>query len=293
MNIDGSGKIQLTNNTPIIDVTPDWSPDGSQIVFSSNRGGGFDLYVMNDDGTGVTRLTSGAPSDFDPVWSPDGNRIAFSRTIPAQQTEVFVLDLTDATLTNLTGNPASDRAAEWSPDGTQIAFVSDRDGDLDVYAMNADGTGVRQLTNDPARDNVPAWSPDGSLIAFSSDRANPGVAFDLYVMSAVDGSGVNRVTALRGDDPSWQALPPVAAVQNILDSVLDLVSTGDLNPGQGNALGSKLDAAVKKLDQNNIQAAINQLQAFINQVNAFINSGTLTAARDNPSSTVLNRLSTS
>ena len=113
--------------------------------------------------------------------------------------------MTDATLTNLTGNPASDRAAEWSPDGTQIAFVSDRDGDLDVYAMNADGTGVRQLTNDPARDNVPAWSPDGSLIAFSSDRANPGVAFDLYVMSAVDGSGVNRVTALRGDDPSWQA----------------------------------------------------------------------------------------
>lgn len=68
----------------------------------------------------------------------------------------------------------------------RIAFHSDRDGDLDIYSMNADGTDVQRLTDTPGRDFEPAWSLDGSTIVFSSDRDDPTNA-QLYLMDA-DGS---------------------------------------------------------------------------------------------------------
>src|SRR6185503_13314557 len=72
----------------------------------------------------------------------------------------------------------------------RIAFTSNRDGNDEIYVMNADGTGVVRLTNDPAIDQQPAWSPDGSRIAFVSNR---GGKFDTYLMNA-DGTGVTRLT---------------------------------------------------------------------------------------------------
>ncbi|MFW6201732.1 MAG: Ig-like domain-containing protein [Gemmatimonadota bacterium] len=81
----------------------------------------------------------------------------------------------------------------------QIAFVSNRDGDSEIYLMNADGSGVNNLTADPAIDAEPAWSPDGSRIAFRSDRDGNS---EIYVMNA-DGTGQNRLT----DDPSADLAP--------------------------------------------------------------------------------------
>ena len=87
------------------------------------------------------------------------------------------------------------------PDGQLIAFSSTRNGDLDIYVMNADGSGVRQLTDNPGLDGSPAWSPGGGLIAFTSERDGDS---DIYVMNA-DGSGVTRLTEHPGDDwgPDW------------------------------------------------------------------------------------------
>ena len=70
----------------------------------------------------------------------------------------------------ITNNDASDGDAAWSPDGTQIVFVSDRDGDQEIYPMNADGNGVSKVTNDSGADFDSSWSPDGSTIAFASNR---------------------------------------------------------------------------------------------------------------------------
>ena len=70
INVDGSGTTQLTTG-PADDTFLDWSPNGSKIVFSSNRGGDYDLYIMNADSSGITQLTQGPSGDVLPSWSPD------------------------------------------------------------------------------------------------------------------------------------------------------------------------------------------------------------------------------
>ena len=108
---------------------------------------------------------------------------------------------TPAPATRLTFNDAFDSGPDWSPDSRRIAFASERDGNFEVYAMNADGSGVTRLTYNDAYDSWPAWSPDGRHIAFDSDRdGNP----EVYVMNA-DGSGVTRLTYNLAADgtPAW------------------------------------------------------------------------------------------
>jgi TolB protein len=101
----------------------------------------------------------------------------------------------------LTDDPANDMFPAWSPDGQQIAFASGRDGNWEIYVMDADGGGVQNLTNNPAEDFSPSWSPDGTRIAFGSDRDNN---WEIYIM-AVGGSGLSRMTnnSAEDDRPTW------------------------------------------------------------------------------------------
>ena len=108
---------------------------------------------------------------------------------------------TPAPAIRLTYNGAFDASPVWSPDGRRIAFDSDRDGNWEVYVMNADGSGVTRLTGNDAVDGSPSWSPDGRRIAFDSKRDGNR---EIYVMNA-DGSSVTRLTHNPADDgyPSW------------------------------------------------------------------------------------------
>ena len=145
-------------------------PDASSlIVFNSNRGGNYDIYVMNDDGSNVTRLTDHPDWDNDPAWSPDGNRIAFD-SIRDGNFEIYAMNADGTGPVNLTNHPSGDESPSWSPDGKRIAFKSYRDGNSEIYVMNADGTSPIRLTDDPEWDGAPAWSPDSSKIAFVSYR---------------------------------------------------------------------------------------------------------------------------
>jgi len=100
-------------------------------------------------------------------------------------------------------SPLDVQAPSWSPDGRTIVFVSWRDGNGEVYAMDADGSGPRNLTQHPAKDVRPAWSPDGGRIAFVSRRDGNS---EVYVMDA-DGSGKRNLTRDRASDdlPTWSA----------------------------------------------------------------------------------------
>ncbi len=81
------------------------------------------------------------------------------------------------------------------------ALHSDRDGNFEIYVMNADGTAQTNLTNNPADDAFPAWSPDGTKIAFDTNRDGN---FEIYVMNA-DGTNPTRLTdnPARDESPSW------------------------------------------------------------------------------------------
>ena len=87
----------------------------------------------------------------------------------------------------------------WSPDGTKIAFASNRDGNHEIYVMNADGSGADPADQQPGGDDCAGWSPDGSKIAFISTRdGNP----EIYVMNA-DGTGAahRRTTRATSSQP--------------------------------------------------------------------------------------------
>ncbi len=159
------------------------------------------IYVMAADGSARTQLTSNSYL-FDPQWSPDGRQIAFSRWIAGEGrlAEIFVMAADgSAPPMRLTNDTTLDGQPSWSPDGRQIAFMSRRDGNREIYVMNADGTAPTRLTNDPADDEQPSWSPDGRQIAFRSLRDGNA---EIYVMGA-DGSAPTRLT----NDPAWDSDP--------------------------------------------------------------------------------------
>jgi Bacterial Ig domain/WD40-like Beta Propeller Repeat/Beta-propeller repeat len=192
------------SNVATVQITVTDAGGANKIVFSSNRDGNFEIYSMNSDGTGLTRLTNHSAIDLFPALSPDGTKIAFaSNRDGLLNFEIYVMNADGSSPARLTTNARVDGKPSWSPDGTKIAFTSARDGNFEIYSMNADGSGLTRLTNNHAIDSDPAWSPDGTKIAFSSNRHGV-LNFEIYVMND-DGGGVARLTNNSALDvsPSW------------------------------------------------------------------------------------------
>ena len=187
-------------NTQSHSTVPSATPTTGRIAFVSDRDGDDEIYVMNTDGSAVTKLTDNPNKDWWPSWSPDGRRIVFNSD-RAGDHEIYVMNADGSGLVQLTRNSANDWFAKWSPDGRQIIFASTRDGDHEIYVMRTDGSGLTSLTENSETDWLPSWSPDGRRIAFTATREGNT---DLYTMN-IDGSGVTRLTHhSAGDyDPNW------------------------------------------------------------------------------------------
>jgi TolB protein len=204
MNQDGTDQVQLTTGES--GGGPSFSPDGSLIAFDRTVAGQSEIFVMNADGSNVTRLTDNAVNDFSPAFSPDGTRIAFARG-DAADNEVFVMGAGGENPIPLTSTPSDDREPNWSPDGSQIVYEAGEPAFTHIFAVPSSGGAPAQLTFGPGYQEDPAFSPDGSLIAFSNDGP-------LAVMNA-DGSAIRDITpaAESAANPDWQPVnPPVLEV---------------------------------------------------------------------------------
>ncbi|MCB2160536.1 protein kinase [bacterium] len=200
VDVDSGDLVQLTDDSNS-DTQPDWSPDGSKLVYFSvsDASGGGKFWMVDYDGNNLVALTE-VSHDNSPSWSPDGTKIAFIST-RTDNVEIWVMDSDGSNLVQLTDNPAYDRSPTWSPDSIQIAFQSDNGGPSDIWVMNVDGSNLAQLTDSSAQYFDPVWSPDGSRIAFYSDRSG---YYNIWVMDA-DGSNLVQLTdSLAGDYfPTW------------------------------------------------------------------------------------------
>jgi Tol biopolymer transport system component len=123
---DGSNQTRLSTDDDADDFGPDWSPDGTKIVFASNRYviTHHDIFVMNADGSGQTMLTNSSKDETWPSWSPDGTKIAFESDQDGNG-NIYAMNASDGSnQTRLTNSTANDCNPKWSPDSTKIAFDS-------------------------------------------------------------------------------------------------------------------------------------------------------------------------
>ena len=197
-------------STSIVTIGP------TPIVFLSDRdivqlghtGRRFQMWVMEPDGSNQTRLTFNELSDAKPHFSPDGTKIAFHRGKSRfgvglfTRRNILLMNPDGSGQTEITNDPEfDDFHPSWSPDGSKIVFYSGRDGDDEIYVMDADGSNPIRLTDSPGSDRDPEWSPNGDKIVFVSLREG---GFDVYVMDA-DGSNQTQLTSTFGEnfDPGW------------------------------------------------------------------------------------------
>jgi uncharacterized protein YjdB len=197
-SVDRSNLSQLTKLTPATDTAtandPAFSPDGSRIAFVSQRDGNPEIYVMNADGSGVTRITNDVQADGRPVFSTDGQSLVFHSSRTGGKQQIWSVNIDGTGLTQLTKDSVNFSPAV-SPDGQTIAYVSLRDKNYDIWLMGRDGSNQRRFTVSPQqREWEPHFLRDGTLAYLVERRDAKGMVQQVVRADLSTGS----VTALTG-----------------------------------------------------------------------------------------------
>jgi Tol biopolymer transport system component len=212
MDADGSDPTQLTNS-PGDDRGASWTSDGQKVIFHSARNAtataAFDVFVMNADGSDEHPIFSNGSAAYVCGDSINGTIVVNSSgdplgTNPEGDFEIYTMAIDGSNVQQITSNAVLDSGPKWSPDCSTISFNStDAGGSLDVFRVGTDGSDLTNLTNAPGTfDAFSAFSPDGSRIVFTSSR---DVNFEIYTMSAVDGSDVDRLTFTKKEQADLRA----------------------------------------------------------------------------------------
>ncbi len=199
---DGANQRRITVSRTL-SISPDWSPDGRAIAYTSFARGFPDVFVSFIYQGMLQRPTEGKGQNFLPAYSPDGSKIAFVSNRDGND-EVYVMNANGSNVARLTHNQAIDSTPTWAPNGLQIAFTSDRTGAPQIWVMNADGTDQRQLTRESYCDR-PTWSPPPyNEIAYAS-RTSPA-GFDIKVLN-LSSMQSNPITFGEGSNESPSYAP--------------------------------------------------------------------------------------
>jgi dipeptidyl aminopeptidase/acylaminoacyl peptidase len=190
----------------------DLSPDGSEVAFSWNRSGTFEIFSAPLEGERIFQLTEANERSVWPRWSPDAKQIAFLRDRGGDERfDIWLVDRDGEHERNLTNEPGvMHRDIAWSPDGTKLAYTANAAGAGKAFAIHVIDvtTGAKRALTDGSRtDFQPQWSPDGALLVFWSRRDNNPMNADLHVVAAAGGE-VTRLDTRAGvdgesTDPRW------------------------------------------------------------------------------------------
>jgi TolB protein len=158
---DGTGLKRLTYSSGDTASNPAWSPLGTKIAFEQYNYGRATVNTISPAGGTATEVTTETTNSHEPACSPNGLKFAFQRAVEVTagtyKDQIFTMTSTGASQTRVTHSQAEEEWPSWSPDGAYLVFSSDRNGQRDLYIINAAGTWVKRLTT--AGGDHPSWGP--------------------------------------------------------------------------------------------------------------------------------------
>jgi len=179
-------------------LPPHWTSDGSKIIYSSERGRQWGLYLLDFSRMTEKRVFVSKGTNMAGDFFPQGDKVIFSSSKEGTP-DLFILSLKDLSLKKLTATYGIEVSPSVSPDGNSIAFVSDRGGSPQIYLMRSDGSDTRRVTFEGSYNTSPSWSPKGDRIVFSCRRGKNQIC-----MVKPDGSELVQLTEQgNNEDPSF------------------------------------------------------------------------------------------
>ncbi len=172
----------------------------SQIAFASNRGGNWEIWLMDWDGSNQRQITTHRALSILPSWSPDNERMVYT-SFARGTSDMYIINRRGGGRTRINSGLALNTSATFSPVSNDIAFVGSVRGNPDIYVIKDDGSNVRRLTTTTSIESTPEWSPNGRQISFTSGRSGSP---QIYVMDA-EGTNVRRISheGNWNDDAVW------------------------------------------------------------------------------------------
>ena len=198
MDFDGYKQKQFSSHGSIA-LSPEWSPDGKLVVFSSYKHGNARLYSKDFLSRQELVISQYPDLNIAAAWSPDGKEIALTLSKDGNP-EIYLMDKKSQILKRLTNDWAIDVSPTWSPDGERIAFVSNRSGSPQVHVMNRNGKDIRRLTFQGNYNTEPDWNSRGDKIVYSSLQEGN---FQICIINP-DGHGELQLTWEGSNEtPKW------------------------------------------------------------------------------------------
>ena len=172
----------------------------TKIAFVRKKGKISNIYVINFDGSELTRITNYRSIILSPHWSPDGKEISFTSYVSGNP-DLYIMDMAGGNEKKISSFQGLNLSAPWSPAGRKILLTLSKDGNEEIYVLNLKNNKLKRLTFNHSIDVSPTWSPDGRKIAFVSNRSGSP---QIYLMDA-DGNNARRLTYEGGynTSPTW------------------------------------------------------------------------------------------